>query len=483
MDSKRISRRKFLELMATGASAAVLASCAPKPTATAVPTKAAAKPTAEPTVAPVKPTATVVPAKPTAVPAPEEHEKVVLQYVRGGRGDIVMAETEAQMSAFHEKYPWIDLETLVVAPSEVGPKLLATVAGGEPPDLCLVPVGYYLHFAQSGQLLDLTPLAEAEGWDWKNYYLPASVDFYSVDGKLYGQRECVMNKSLAYNKDMFDAAGLEYPDDTWTWDDLLEAAKKLTLDTDGDGEIDQWGISNRLIDYWSWMWSAGAELFNEDFTEIRTDDPKVVEVFQWLADLTHKYKVHPPVEVQEAYPFVGAGVFVQGKAATHIINYLTVAIFIPTVAPDLNYDVAPFPMHPETGLRGSGTGGPVYCVFAATEHPEEAYRVWRFMASDEGGYARSVGMGGIPLLPNAKNPDDWPMLMGALREVEVPEHILVHLDALAYTRYVDIPLANADEVSAAMDEYLDEVWLGTMTAAEAAPLMKEAVDAVLQSQD
>ncbi|MFH1928840.1 MAG: extracellular solute-binding protein [Chloroflexota bacterium] len=421
--------------------------------------------------------------KPTAVPAPEEHEKVVLTYIRPGVGGDAQAETDAQMLAFHEQYPWIELETLVVAPPELGPKLLTAVAGGEPPDICMVNGSDFLHFARNGQLLDLTPFAEAEGWDWKNYYSPAYVDYLSVEGKLYGMPESIMNKALAYNKDMFDAAGLAYPDDTWTWDDLLEAAKKLTLDTDGDGEIDQWGISNRPFDYFPWIWSAGVELLNEDYTEVLTDDPKVVEVFQWLADLTHKHKVHPPAEVAEAFPFRQGGVFMMGKAAMHVINYLLVGMIIPKMAPDLNYDVAQFPMHPETGLRGSCSGGPLPAVFAATEHPEEAYLLWRFLSSDAGGYARSVGIGGLPVVPNAKNLDDWPMLTNAMRAVQSPEHIEVFMEALAYDRIVDLPIPNAREFYAAIDPYLDELWLGTMTAAEAAPLIKEAGDAVLQSQD
>ena len=438
-----------------------------------------AKPTPVPTKVPEKPTA--VPEQPTVVPAPEEHEKVVLTYIRPGVGDDAVMETNAQMLAFHEKYPWIDLELLVVAPPEIGPKLMTAVAGGEPPDLCMLFGSQYLHFAESGQLLDLTPFAEAEGWDWKNYYNPAYADFFSVDGKLYGMPGSIQNKALAYNKDMFDAAGMAYPDDTWTWDDMLEAAKKLTLDTDGDGETDQWGIVNRPFDYFSWLWSAGVELFNEDYTEILTDDPKVVEVFQWLADLTHKHKVHPPAEIAQAFPFSQGGVFMMGKAAMHVINYLSVSIQIPNVAPDLNYDVAQFPMHPETGLRGSEAGGQAFAIFAATEHPEEAYLVWKFLATDEGTLARSAG--GAPLVPNAKNLDDWPLTTGAWSEVETPEHIEVFLDALAYTRIVDLPIPNAREFYNAIDPYLDELWLGTMTAAEAAPLMKEAGDAVLQSQD
>ena len=451
----------------------ILAGCAkPTPVPTAVPAK--------PTAVPAKPTA--VPEQPTAVPAPEEHEKVVLTFIRPGLGDDAMEEVNAQMAPFYEKYPWIEMETLVVSPGELGPKLLTAVAGGEPPDLCMIFPGDYLHFARNGQMLDLTPFAEAEGWDWKNYYNPAQIDFFSVDGKLYGMPEGMPTQALAYNKDIFDAAGMDYPDDTWTWDDLLAAAEKLTVDTDGDGEIDQWGFSNIHWMYQPYIWAAGAELFNEDFTEVLTDDPKVVEVFQWLADLRFKYGVAPTQDIVQANRDVPA-MFQNGLLAMYHARWVPDAAFFFARQADLNYDVAPLPMNPETMVRMGGSGGGCNAVFAATEHPEEAYLVWKWMTTDEGSYARSVGLTGTPLVPNAKDPADWPMLAGAFVDLERPANAKVFLDALAYTRITELPIPNAREFYAAIDPFLDELWLGTMTAAEVAPLIKEAGDAVLQAQD
>ena len=53
---------------------------------------------------------------------------------------------------------------------------------------------------------------------------------------------------MFYNKPMFDAAVLAYPDDTWTTDDFRAAAAALMLDTDGDGKTDQWGVSTEAWD-------------------------------------------------------------------------------------------------------------------------------------------------------------------------------------------------------------------------------------------
>ena len=70
---------------------------------------------------------------------------------------------------------------------------------------------------------------------------------------------------------MFDAAGIAYPDDTWTWDTLVDVGKKLTLDTNGDGQTDQWGFYTETTDmenYWSSLvWQNGGDIVSADRTQ------------------------------------------------------------------------------------------------------------------------------------------------------------------------------------------------------------------------
>lgn len=58
-----------------------------------------------------------------------------------------------------------------------------------------------------------------------------------------------------------------------TWAELVDYAKKLTVDTDNDGEIDQWGMGimgAKVVSinyrYWWLLWGAGGEILNEDMT-------------------------------------------------------------------------------------------------------------------------------------------------------------------------------------------------------------------------
>lgn len=459
---------------------AVLGGCAgatPTPTPVAVQPAATSAPQATPTSAPpaAEPTATSAP-EPTAAPA--EREPVVLNFMRPGLGDDALKETEAQMKPFSEQYPWITVETLVAMPPDLGAKIQTSVAGGAPPDIAFMPPGDFLHYAQSGQLLDLTAFAEKEGFDWKDYYYSANLDVFVVDGELYGVGDGMSPYALTYNKNMFDEAGLPYPDENWTWDDMLAAAQKLTKDKDGDGKTDQWGIVFQTWNYRPWIWMNGGDLFNEDFSEILITEPEVVEALQWMADLRFKHKVLPPVDVLQPYPgefFM----FMDNKVAMSIDAWVpAVAFFYPGIK-DFQWDVAPLPKHPRTGLRVSAQGNWAIAAFAQTKHPEETYLVWRWMTSDPGMHARSMGYTGSPLLP-AGPPDQWPMLTKAVQEVTAPANVKVFLDALAYTRSTIIPLGTEREIYDVMDPYLDELWLGKKSAAEVAPLIKAAVEPLLK---
>ena len=69
-----------------------------------------------------------------------------------------------------------------------------------------------------------------------------------------------LNSVMFYNKDMFEEAGItKVPE---TWEELREAAKKLTQDKNGDGETDQWGMMYEMDDYWqplTYIIQAGAD--------------------------------------------------------------------------------------------------------------------------------------------------------------------------------------------------------------------------------
>ena len=118
-------------------------------------------------------------------------------------------------------------------------------------------------------LLDLKPLIDRDGYDLSQLADQGVADFTTADGGQYGLPRDLNTIVLYYNKDMFDAAGIPYPDDTWDWAKLTEVAKQLTKpDANGDKVPDQWGFYTETTDmenFWlSAVWQNGGDVLAPD---------------------------------------------------------------------------------------------------------------------------------------------------------------------------------------------------------------------------
>ena len=153
-------------------------------------------------------------------------------------------------------------------------------------------------------LLDLTPSSTRTVRPEPARRRRASRDFTTADGGQYGLPRDLNTVVLYYNKAMFDAAGLPYPDDTWDWAKLVEVGKKLTLDTDGDGTPDQWGLYTETADMenaWSsFVWQNGGDVMAADGKSTVVDSPEAAAGIQFLQDLIWKDKIVEPTGITVA---------------------------------------------------------------------------------------------------------------------------------------------------------------------------------------
>lgn len=255
----------------------VLSACAPTPAPTAAPqptqasapvATAAPQPTQAPTVA--KPDVTIKVMSFLAIDTPEVEKKIVAE--------------------FEKENPGIKVQFDAVPLSDYMTKLQTMIAGGAPPDVASLNMENLQSFAALGALADLGPLVQKDKYDLGQYYA-STLDMHSYKGKLYGLPASFSTVVLFYNKKLFDEAKVPYPDSTWNWDKMLDAAKKLTKDTNGDGKPDQFGYAKA---WWPmYLWLNGADLFNKDRTKCALTDPAAIEGIQKMVDLWLVHKVAP----------------------------------------------------------------------------------------------------------------------------------------------------------------------------------------------
>lgn len=117
-------------------------------------------------------------------------------------------------------------------------------------------------FIKQGAFLDITKQAKDDKIFKLNNYFKSVIDLVTYNGKLYGIPYSCSPTILYYNKDLFDKAGVSYPNNNWKWEDFKDAAKKLAKDTDGDGKTDQWGVDFNVFQFSALFQSYGADLNN-----------------------------------------------------------------------------------------------------------------------------------------------------------------------------------------------------------------------------
>ena len=278
--------------------------------------------------------------------------------------------------AFKKVEPNITVNVTVSDWDAYWDKLQTGLAGGAAPDVFAMDGPLFPDYQTRDVLLDLKPYIDKEGYDLGQLADQGVADFTTADGGQYGLPRDLNVIALYYNKKMFDAAGVAAPDGTWDWNKLVEAAKKLTKDTNGDGKTDQWGFYTETTDmenYWlSLVWQNGGDVLAPDKKSTMLNTPEAAGGIQFLQDLIYKHKVMPdPAITAET-----GDAFEQGKAAIEANG----SWLVPThTAAGLDFGIAPLPKGPVAQATSVNPTGAV--VFKGTKAPDAAWAFVKYLAS------------------------------------------------------------------------------------------------------
>ena len=129
---------------------------------------------------------------------------------------------QAMCDAYTALHPEVTIEVQVTSWDEYWTKLEAATMAKQAPDIFWMHTNEILKYADNDKLVDCSEIVD------KSHFSDISLANASgSDGTLYAVPKDKDTVGLVYNKEMFDAAGVSYPDDTWTWDTLVEASQKI----------------------------------------------------------------------------------------------------------------------------------------------------------------------------------------------------------------------------------------------------------------
>ncbi|WP_195988411.1 sugar ABC transporter substrate-binding protein [Clostridium sp. D53t1_180928_C8] len=257
--------------------------------------------------------------------------------------------------------------------------LEAGATGGSLPDVFWMHSNEISRYTEYEMLLDLTDKIKSSNMIDLTKYPEDIVQIYNYQDKQFAIPKDIDTIALWYNKTMFDEAGVEYPNENWTWDDFKEACGKLTKD---DGSQFGYAIkpTNNQAGWYNTVYSMGGRIISDDKKESKMNDPKTVQALEFITGIIKDG--HTP-----AYEVVtendDTALFEAGKVAMITQGSWMLAELCNNDYVKANCDIAVLPKDTITGNRVSIYNGLGWAASANTSYPDEAWQLIEYLGSKE----------------------------------------------------------------------------------------------------
>jgi multiple sugar transport system substrate-binding protein len=308
------------------------------------------------------------------------------------------------IKAYTKIHPNVHFQVQLVDATTYTQKLLLQASAGTLDDIILTADAYNIPFAARHIALDMQPYVNQDpSYNIKDIYQ----NFLDL-GRLTGEPGLYMMPVSAdavttfYNKDMFTAAGVTFPQPNWTYATFLADAQKL-VKKDSSGKTIQWAMD---LPYWwatlvPWLQGFGGNLLTPDGKHLDVSSPGSIAGFQAIQDLFVKYGVAVP-PTNTAYN-VGIG---SGKVAMAFTVHAAVPGVAQAVGKKFAWDVQEMPSYP-SGKHVDGMGAAGFAVSYNSHQRAAAWDVVKFIGSVAGQRALGSSGSNVPVRASMINDPAW----------------------------------------------------------------------------
>lgn len=390
-------------------------------------------------------------------------EPVVIKMMQFNRAEEAEWQ-QAVIAEFHKDQSRIRVE-LIHPGAEAVSKAVSMLAAGIPPHIAYGDPEHTIFWGRQGVAMDLGPLLERDFNDSPFVeYPPTILGLHAAEGHQYGVPLDLQVQAFFYSEVPFDEAGIAYPDASWTWDTVEKNAPRLTLDRDGDGTPDRWGMRDPgYLDWWSLLWHFGGEFVDHPTrpTAFTGFAPETQAALEWIHRMVYELKAMPVPDS------------LQGNVAENLVLAENIAMSIGNsirlqqairYGTDVPWDVAPLPSGPTGNTSVVNAIG--WAIFDAAGDHEEAWEVLKYF-SGEKAMRMSVEMRGtlVPHMQVAR--EVW------LTELDVPANRHVFIEAINNSRALPVL---TDRAWTATYRYPRHYWYGWLTLNQALETIRVDVE-------
>ena len=369
---------------------------------------------------------------------------------------------QAMCDAYTAQHPNVKIEVQVTSWNEYWTKLEAAATSGQMPDIFWMHTNELLKYADNGMLADCSDIV-----DTSKFSEVSLSNASGSDGTLYAVPKDKDTVGLVYNKEMFDAAGVSYPDESWTWDDLTDASQKIY---DATGKYGYMAYGDDQLGYWNFVYQNGGYILNEDKTQAGFTQPATAEAmkfyiglqqYDWCPDQNYFAETAPGT----AFFSEKGAMFFEGdwNILAELQNY-----------PEMQgkWDVAVLPKAPNP-VNGDGratiSNGLSYATAANNKNLDTVKDVLKFFGSEEGQRIQGESGAAIPAYIGLEE-----TFLGVFEEYDI--NMQVFLDIFDYS-IQSVNNASRPEWKSKVNDELLKMYAGTVDIDTGLQNMQNIVDA------
>ena len=369
---------------------------------------------------------------------------------------------QAMCDAYTAQHPNVKIEVQVTSWNEYWTKLEAAATSGQMPDIFWMHTNELLKYADNGMLADCSDIV-----DTSKFSEVSLSNASGSDGTLYAVPKDKDTVGLVYNKEMFDAAGVSYPDESWTWDDLTDASQKIY---DATGKYGYMAYGDDQLGYWNFVYQNGGYILNEDKTQAGFTQPATAEAmkfyiglqqYDWCPDQNYFAETAPGT----AFFSEKGAMFLEGdwNILAELQNY-----------PEMQgkWDVAVLPKAPNP-VSGDGratiSNGLSYATAANNKNLDTVKDVLKFFGSEEGQRIQGESGAAIPAYIGLEE-----TFLGVFEEYDI--NMQVFLDMFDYS-IQSVNNASRPEWKSKVNDELLKMYAGTVDIDTGLQNMQNIVDA------
>ena len=288
---------------------------------------------------------------------------------------------DAMIAEFNKTYPNIQVNLNTYSNNSDGNVGVNTaIMGGEVDVLASFGQNMTYKRWESGLYLDLTDRIEEENIDlianWGS-------DVYKYDGAYYTFPCGGLTYYIAINMDAWNEAGLGELPTEWTWDEYLEACRKMTKLND-DGTVAVYGGSDyhsTNIPMYAYCQVNGGDMYYvADGSASSFNDPIVVNAYKREVQAELEEKIWFPKATMRADSIQAQMTFCQGQTASTVTCNVIRFLHDTKTYPDVNWitGFAPWPVE-EKGQANYMSGVPIYSHAGIALNCQDEDAAWAFL--------------------------------------------------------------------------------------------------------